>query len=293
MTKRLHHRFGGPRWPASTWGLGAWLPSVFRANFAYEALVHANRFFVPSASQAALNARGPSAPPGRSANHAAEIAAPEGRVLVRKHVGLHVSECRVGLVFDAVVERLDDVFLELLGARMRVHDRFACRVAVFGIGQPQHVHLDAGRHQSDDGVHVLRDARRRVQSDRRPDRIDVVLANAVTAEEVAGGVRAVDLEALVGAAVRRGQAHVVKHRPRIEKLAIELETTMLSGERTPVIDAARMVEQQRRLGIPDELRDLTGESSVGDAGSFHPERPFSRKCQWLFLPNYAFSSGLT
>jgi hypothetical protein len=46
-----------------------------------------------SASQAALNARGPSAPPGRSANHAAEIAAPEGRVLVRKHVGLHVAEC--------------------------------------------------------------------------------------------------------------------------------------------------------------------------------------------------------
>src|ERR1700731_1837706 len=43
---------------------------------------------------------------------------------------------------------------------------------------------------------------------------------------------------------------------------------MLSGERTPVIDAARMVEQQRRLGILDELRDLPGESSIGNADSF-------------------------
>src|ERR1700682_3723245 len=65
-----------------------------------------------SASEVAPNARGPSASPGRSANHAAEIAAPESRVLVREHVGLDVAERRVGLVFDAVVERLDDVFLE-------------------------------------------------------------------------------------------------------------------------------------------------------------------------------------
>src|SRR3977135_614946 len=102
-----------------------------------------------SPSRGARTPRGPSAPPGRSANHAAEIAAPESRVLVREHVGLDVAECRVGLAFDGVVARPDDVFLELLGARMRVRARFAFRVAIFGIGQPQHVHLDAGRHQSD------------------------------------------------------------------------------------------------------------------------------------------------
>src|SRR5882757_4176749 len=96
-----------------------------------------------SASLAARNARGSSASPGRSPNHAAEIAAPESRVLFREHVGLDVAECRVGLVFDAIVERLDNVFLELIGARMRVHDRYTFSVAVFGIGQPQHVHLDA------------------------------------------------------------------------------------------------------------------------------------------------------
>src|SRR5712675_1962570 len=93
-----------------------------------------------SASLAARNARGSSASPGRSPNHAAEIAAPESRVLFREHVGLDVAECRVGLVFDAIVERLDNVFLELIGARMRVHD--AERAAVV------HAHLDACRHQS-------------------------------------------------------------------------------------------------------------------------------------------------
>jgi hypothetical protein len=67
---------------------------------------------------------------------------------------------------------------------------------------------------------------------RSPSRLYVVLTNAVAAQEVAGGVGAVDLEALVVAAVRRSEAHVVKHRPGIEKLGIELETTTFSGERT-------------------------------------------------------------
>src|SRR5271166_6949472 len=74
------------------------------------------RMVLASASQKVQNARGLSALPGRSANHAAVIAAPEGRVLVREHIGLHVADCRVGLVPDAVVECLDDVFLEVLRA---------------------------------------------------------------------------------------------------------------------------------------------------------------------------------
>jgi len=93
-------------------------------------------------------------------------------------------------------------------------------------------------------VHVLRDAWRRVQSDRGPDRIDVALRNAVAAEEITGGVCAVDFESFVRAAVRGRQAHVVKHRARIEKLVIELERAALSGKRAPIVDATRMVKQQ-------------------------------------------------
>jgi hypothetical protein len=112
----------------------------------------------------------------------------------------------------------------------------------------------------------------------RPDRIDVVLSDAATAEKVAGGVRAVDLETLVRAAVCRGQAHVVKHRPGVQELAIELEAMTLSGKRTPVVDAAGMVEQQSRFGILDELRYLAGEASVRNADSFDRERLLCQQC---------------
>src|ERR1700730_6344863 len=61
---------------------------------------------------------------------------------------------------------------------------------------------------------------------------------------------------------------------------------MFSGKRTPVIDAARVMEQQRTFGIPDELRNLTGESSVGNADSFDRERLFSRKGHARLQPNY-------
>src|SRR5208337_5458830 len=50
-------------------------------------------------------------------------------------------------------------------------------------------------------------------------------------------------------------------------------------------DAARVVEQQCTFSIPDELRYLTGESSVGNADSFDRERLFSRKCHAFLLPN--------
>src|ERR1700704_4845821 len=84
---------------------------------------------------------GMSASPGGPADDAAEVAAVEMRLLVRKDVGLDVAEGRIGLVLDAVVEGLDDVFFEMLRAGMALHDRLALDVAVFGIGQPQHVHL--------------------------------------------------------------------------------------------------------------------------------------------------------
>src|SRR6266478_2171773 len=71
--------------------------------------------------------------PGGVADHAAEVAAGKMRILVREHVGLHVAERRLRLVLDAVVERLDDVFLEVRAARVRMHYRLALRIAVLAI----------------------------------------------------------------------------------------------------------------------------------------------------------------
>src|SRR6266851_9525651 len=110
-----------------------------------------------------------SAAPGGAADHAAEVAAMEVRLLVRDHVGLDVAEGRLRLVLDAVVERLDDVFLEMLGTRMGAHHSLALGVAVFGMGQAEHIHFHADRHQRHDGVHVLRNAGGGVERNRAPD----------------------------------------------------------------------------------------------------------------------------
>src|SRR5882757_8743169 len=143
--------------------------------------------------------------PSGSSDHAAEIAADEVRILVREHVGLDVAEGRLRLVLDAVVEGLEDVLLKMPSTRMRMNHSLALRVAVFGIGQAEDIHLDAGGYQGDDRVHVLRDARRRVQGDRGPDRVDILLHDAVASEEVTGRIRAVDLESLGLTAVLMGQ----------------------------------------------------------------------------------------
>src|SRR5580704_7789050 len=78
-----------------------------------------------------------SAVPGGAAAHAAEIAAREVRIFVGEHVGLDVAEGGMRLVPDAVVEGLDDFFLETAAARMRLYHRLALRVGEFGVGNAQ------------------------------------------------------------------------------------------------------------------------------------------------------------
>jgi len=50
--------------------------------------------------------------PLRTANNGAEVHALEVWILVRQHICLHIAECRLRLVVDAVVKGLDDVFLQ-------------------------------------------------------------------------------------------------------------------------------------------------------------------------------------
>src|ERR1044072_2750508 len=66
-----------------------------------------------------------SALPVRATDDAAEVAAVEVRLLVGDHVGLNVAEGSVRLVLDAVIERLDDVFLELSRAWESTNDGLA------------------------------------------------------------------------------------------------------------------------------------------------------------------------
>src|ERR1700694_580393 len=93
--------------------------------------------------------------PGGAADHAAEIAAPKRWILIGKNIGFHVAESRLRLVLDAVIERLDDVFLELCRTRVGMHHRLALGIAEFGITEAKHVHFNTDRHECHDRVHVL------------------------------------------------------------------------------------------------------------------------------------------
>jgi len=96
-------------------------------------------------------------------------------------------------------------------------------------------------------------AGRRVQRDRRPNRVDIRLRDAVAAQEIAGCVRAVDLEALLSAAVLWGKAQVMEHRSGIQKLRIEAQVPVLSGQCTEIINPARVMEEKRRCRIADQF----------------------------------------
>ena len=83
--------------------------------------------------------------------------------------------------------------------------------------QAEHVVLHPQGHQPHLGLLVARDLRGRVQGDRLPDGHDLLLWEAVALEESAGGVGAVDLEALVLGAVTLDESHVVEHRADVEQ----------------------------------------------------------------------------
>ena len=78
-------------------------------------------------------------------------------------------------------------------------------------------------------MHMRWDARRGVQRDRGPDRLDFALCYAVAAEEVAGSIGAVDLETLMCACVLGSETHVMEHGAGVQELGIEAQGAALAG----------------------------------------------------------------
>src|SRR2546423_12333951 len=78
------------------------------------------------------------------------------RLFVGDDVRLDVAEGRIRLVFDAIVEGLDDVFLEALRPGMGLDNRRALDVAVFVISEAEDVHFDTGGKECDNRVPVRR-----------------------------------------------------------------------------------------------------------------------------------------
>src|ERR1700692_4672067 len=80
--------------------------------------------------------------PLRTADDTAEVHALELWILVRQYICLHIAECRLRLVLDAVVKGLDDVFFKMLRARIRGDDGFAIIGGEFRVGDSENIHLD-------------------------------------------------------------------------------------------------------------------------------------------------------
>ena len=147
---------------------------------------------------------------------------------------------------------------------MRLDYRISLGLAVLGISQAEHIHLDARRDQGDDGVHMLRNSGRGVQGNRGPNGVDLGLGNAVATQEVARDIRAIDLESLVRAAVSRHQSHVVEHGAGIEQFRIELQSAMPAREGSKMKHAAGVMKQQRRNRVSNHRGDLTRQFAFGD-----------------------------
>src|SRR5262245_31839515 len=86
------------------------------------------RAATPSPDRPSAGQQRRSAMPMRAADHAAEVSPDEMAILVGQNIGLHVAEGGVGLVFDAIVEGLDDVFLETRRAGIGRHYSLALRI---------------------------------------------------------------------------------------------------------------------------------------------------------------------
>src|ERR1700740_2707723 len=79
--------------------------------------------------------------PSRGADHSAEILGPEGGILVGEHIGVDIAKGRLGSGMDGVVKGLDDLFLEVAGARVCADDGFPLGLSELGKTNAAHGHL--------------------------------------------------------------------------------------------------------------------------------------------------------
>ena len=83
-------------------------------------------------------------------------------------------------------------------------------------------------------------------------------------EEAARGIGAVDLESLLEVHVALDHPEVVVHRRDVEQFRIGVLTAQLPVQHAEQIGPPRMVIQQRRFGLTDEVRRLSAHLRVGN-----------------------------
>jgi hypothetical protein len=96
--------------------------------------------------------------PLRTADDIAEVQAAELWILVGQDIRLHIAECRLRFVLDAVVKVLDNVLFKVLSTWIRGDNRIAIKVGEFRVGDSENIHLDPIGQERNHRMHLLRDA---------------------------------------------------------------------------------------------------------------------------------------
>ena len=83
-------------------------------------------------------------------------------------------------------------------------------------------------------------------------------------EELTGGIRAIDLEAFVGAREFLEETQIVKCRGDVEELGIDAELLLAGLLRGEEIDAEGVVEEQIGGILPQDAGGLFREQGIGN-----------------------------
>lgn len=154
------------------------------------------------------------------------------------------------------------LFRKLWWMRISRFDSAPLRVSEFVIAEAHEIHHDPFRSKRDDRVQMRGNSRRRVQCDRKPDSLEIKFRNAVALQEIVCGVRSIHLETQAAFPKARCQTEIMEHRRRVEKFRIKSQTSMLSSQGAPKIDARGVLKQKVTLGIPNELRCFARQFAV-------------------------------
>jgi hypothetical protein len=129
--------------------------------------------------------------PGRVEDDAAKVGSLERGVVQGKHVRVHGAGGGFRLVAETIVKGMNDLFFEVISARMRRDDFLALTVRYIEVSDAKDVHLNACGYQGHLRLLMLGNTRRGVERDGVPHDVDGGLVNAVSAQEILCGVSAI------------------------------------------------------------------------------------------------------
>ena len=172
---------------------------------------------------------------------------------------------RYKLVFEAAEECFRDAILEV-GTWIFGYDLFANGFGKVLVSDAQHIQTNAVVEQFDLDRFVSCNSRRRVQRNRVPGCLNAIIRHTMVLQELADGIRAVYLEAIIVAAELFQKTEIMECGTDEQELTVELLSRLLALFSGPEKHPMRMVEEKRRAEFPQETRRLTRECAVRYTG---------------------------